>query len=240
MYLFSGSLGSGKSTELRRLAAELRGDGHHVSVIDIALYLNADQPLNFADLLFGMAMGLLESLAGEFHWDATSSRVVDGLKSLFSAGVEFKSFDLNVIKGDLRQASVLRDEIRKRFASSPGEFLKEMQAFFVRLARDTQATRRLLIVDSLEHFNSRGGIDDPILRSLRVVFEQHAGAMRLPDWQVVYSVPPLLPRHAAGVAGHGRPPLRRRRQPAPLDRRCAAARRDPCQRWVERMRLFGA
>lgn len=199
MYLFSGSLGSGKSTELRRLADDLRQVGYHVSVIDITRYLNADQPLKFADLLFGMAMGLLESLAGEFHWDATSSRVIDGLKSLFGAEVEFKSFDLKVIKGDLRQPSVLRNQIRARFETSPGEFLKEMQAFFISQAGQTGKARRLLIVDSLEHFHGRGGVDDEILASLRVLFEQHAGAMRLPEWQVVYSVPPLLPKLAPGV-----------------------------------------
>ena len=199
MYLFSGSLGSGKSTELRRLADDLRGVGYHVSVLDISRYLNADQPLKFADLLFGMAMGQLESMAGEFHWDATSSRIVDGLKSWFAAEVEFKSFDLKVIKGDLRQASVLRNQIRARFDTSPGEFLKEMQDFFVSQAGQTQTTRRLLIVDSLEHFHGRGGVDDEILASLRVLFEQHAGGMRLPEWQVLYSVPPLLPKLAPGV-----------------------------------------
>lgn len=199
MYLFSGSIGSGKSTELRRLAADLRQGGDHVSVLDIADFLNPEQPLNFADLLFGMAMGLLESLAGEFDWDSTSARVVDGLKALFGAEVTVTSFDLKVLKGDLRQASSLRAEIRRRFESSPGEFLKHVQAFFERLAGETQRERRLLIVDSLEHFGGRGSVDDPILKSLRAVFEQHADAMRLPLWQVLYSVPPLLPKLAPGV-----------------------------------------
>lgn len=199
IYFFSGTVGSGKSTELRRLAQELRSGDRYVAVVNITDYLNPEQELNFADLLMAMAMGLLEDLSGQFKWDSPSQSLRDGLKGLLGADVAIDAIDLKVVKLNLRQKSAFRDQLRHRFAASPGEFLDQAQRFFSQLAKETQHEQRVLVVDSLEHYGGRRGKGDPILASLRTVFEQHTDAMRVPDWQTVYSVPPLLPKLAPGV-----------------------------------------
>lgn len=199
LYLFSGTVGSGKSTELRRVAEELRSSERYVAVVNITDYLNPEQQLNFADLLLAMAMGLLEDLSGQFHWDSPSQSLWDGLKGLLGADVSIDGLDLKVVKLNLKQKSAFRDQLRQRFAASPGEFLDQAQRFFQQLASETKRKQRVLIVDSLEHFGGRRGKGDPVLTSLRAVFEQHTDAMRIPDWQAVYSVPPLLPKLAPGV-----------------------------------------
>jgi hypothetical protein len=199
IYLFSGTVGSGKSTELRRMAQALRSPARYVAVVNITDYLNPEQELNFADLLLAMAMGLLEDLSAQFHWDSPAASLWDGLRSLLGAEVEVGAIDLKVVKLNLRQRSSFRDTLRQRFAASPGEFLAQAQRFFEQLASETQRAQRLLIVDSLEHFGGRRGKDDPILKSLRAVFQEHTDAMRVPGWQTVYSVPPLLPKLAPGV-----------------------------------------
>ncbi|MCU0924901.1 MAG: GspE family protein [Hydrogenophaga sp.] len=199
IYLFSGTVGSGKSTELRRLAGDLRSPTRFVSVVNITDYLNPEQELNFADLLLAMAMGLLEDMAGQFHWDSPAARIWDGLKGLLGAEVGLGEFDLKVVKLNLRQRSGFRDQLRQRFEASPGEFLAQTQRFFEHLAQESGRAQRVLIVDSLEHFGGRRGKDDPILKSLRAVFQEHTDAMRLPGWQTIYSVPPLLPKLAPGV-----------------------------------------
>jgi len=49
--LFSGFLGSGKSTELNRLAANLTSAGYVVALTDCEEYLNLNVPPQLADLL---------------------------------------------------------------------------------------------------------------------------------------------------------------------------------------------
>jgi hypothetical protein len=60
--LFSGFRGSGKSTELRRLEAELRGAGFPVLFVRGGDVLNLHQPLEPADLLLGVAAGVAETI----------------------------------------------------------------------------------------------------------------------------------------------------------------------------------
>jgi hypothetical protein len=198
IYLFSGTVGSGKSTELLRLASQL-SDDYYVAVVNITDYLNPEQELRFADLLLAMVMGLLEVIAGPSNWDSSLLSVLDGLKGLLGAKVTIDSLTLPVVKLNLKQPSALRDQLRQRFAESPGEFISEAHELFRRLATRAGQERHVLVVDSLEHFGGRRGKNDPILASLRAVFSQHTDAMRIPDWQTVYSVPPLLPKLAPGL-----------------------------------------
>lgn len=197
IYLFSGTVGSGKSTELRRLASQL-GDCH-VAVVNITEYLNPEQELRFADLLLAMVMGLLEVISGPSGWDSSLRSVWDGLKGLLGANVTIDSINLPVVKLNLKQPSALREQLRLRFAESPGEFIGKAHELFRCLAAQAGQQRHVLVVDSLEHFGGRRGKSDPVLASLRAVFSQHADAMRVPDWQTVYSVPPLLPKLAPGL-----------------------------------------
>lgn len=197
IYLFSGTVGSGKSTELRRLASQL--SDCHVAVVNITEYLNPEQELRFADLLLAMLMGLLEVISGPSGWDSSLRSVWDGLTGLLGAKVTIDTITLPVVKLNLKQPSALRDQLRQRFAESPGEFIGKVHELFRRLAAQTGQQRHVLVVDSLEQFGGRRGKGDPVLASLRAVFSQHADAMRVPDWQTVYSVPPLLPKLAPGL-----------------------------------------
>jgi hypothetical protein len=197
IYLFSGTVGSGKSTELRRLASELRDC--YVAVINITDYLNPEQELRFADLLLAMVMGLLEVISGPSNWDSSLLSVWDALTGLLGSEVTIDSVTLPVVKLNLKQPSALRNQLRQRFAESPGEFISKAHELFRRLANQAGEERHVLVVDSLEHFGGRRGKNDPVLASLRAVFSQHTDAMRVPDWQTVYSVPPLLPKLAPGL-----------------------------------------
>lgn len=53
VHLFSGFRGTGKTTELRRLAHELRERGVKVIVSDVRHYLNLAQPLDIGEFLRG-------------------------------------------------------------------------------------------------------------------------------------------------------------------------------------------
>lgn len=153
IHLFSGTVGSGKSTELRRLASQL--SDCHVAVVNITEYLNPEQELRFADLLLAMVMGLLEDMSGPSDWDSSLHSVWDGLKGLLGAHVAIDSINLPVVKLNLKQPSALRDQLRQRFAESPGEFIGKAHELFHRLATKAGKHRHVLVVDSLEHFGGR-------------------------------------------------------------------------------------
>ena len=62
-YLFTGTIGSGKSTELRRLAYSLKQAKQFATVINIADYLNPQEELGLPDVLMAVALGAWEAAA---------------------------------------------------------------------------------------------------------------------------------------------------------------------------------
>lgn len=59
-YLFSGTIGSGKSTELRRLANELR-PANFALVVNAQDYLNPQLELSISELLIAMSLAVWEA-----------------------------------------------------------------------------------------------------------------------------------------------------------------------------------
>ena len=59
---FSGFKGCGKSSELHRLADELRTRGYRVAEMDIQDFFNPLQPLNTAVLPYALAAGFARAL----------------------------------------------------------------------------------------------------------------------------------------------------------------------------------
>ena len=211
-HLFSGTIGSGKSTELRRLADELRPTNYAL-VINAQEYLNPQLPLSISELLIAMALGIWEATAKELGVDSSSGERWAWLVSLASAGVEFKEGELSggfaKVKVALHSNPTIRERIRQFHEARLDKLVTEIQAFFSDCAqkiRDKKAlkpgAKTLLIVDSLEHFGGSaapGQVDD-VFVSLQRTFNTYATYLRLADWTVIYSVPPLLHKLAPGIA----------------------------------------
>jgi len=211
-HLFSGTIGSGKSTELRRLANELRPDNYAL-VINAQEYLNPQLPLSISELLLAMALGIWEATAKELGIDSSSGERWAWLASLASAGVEFKEGELSggfaKVKIALHSNPTTRERIRQFHEARLDTLVTEIQEFFtecadkIRTKKNLQRTAKmLLVVDSLEHFGGSAapGQTDEVFVSLQRTFNTYATYLRLPDWTVVYSVPPLLHKLAPGIA----------------------------------------
>lgn len=215
-YLFSGTIGSGKSTELRRLGYKLRESGENYSIVLDALnYLNPQEPPTIVDLLMAMALGVWEHCAehikgvnpndgARWQWWRSVMKMHPELKEveLAAGSVKFKL--------GLRGNPTFREQLRQHFAGSLDQLVADMQGFFGELAvlirheKQLRGTRKLVaIVDSLEHFGGRpsAGKNDDVLQAVLDIFSVHGRALRVPGWSVVYSVPPLLPKLAPGMAG---------------------------------------
>lgn len=212
-YLFSGTIGSGKSTELRRLAYGLKQKGHHAVVVNIMDYLNPQMAVGVTDLLMAIALGAWESSAKARNIDANAGERFAWWTSLLRARPEGKELEINggpvKMKFALQANPVYRERLRQFFASSLDELVRETNKFMAELADNIRTDLRLakdakclLVIDSLEHFGgfALAGQSDEVLKSLLEVFNTFNRYLRLDGWSLVYSVPPLLQKLAPGLA----------------------------------------
>lgn len=213
VYLFSGTIGSGKSTELRRLAFELRQKGHHAVVVNAMEYLNPQVPVGIADLLMAMTLGVWEAWAKSQNIDPDSGQRWEWWKSLLQARPEGKELEVSggpvKLKMALHGNPTFRERLRQYFEFSLDQLVGEINGFFASLGEEvraktkrTDAAKLVVIVDSLEHFGGQAtpGQTDEVLQSLLRIFNTFNTYLRLDGWSVIYSVPPLLQKLAPGVA----------------------------------------
>ncbi|WP_411882240.1 hypothetical protein [Polaromonas sp. YR568] len=212
-YLFSGTIGSGKSTELRRLAQELRSSGNYALVINAQDYLNPQMPISIVDLLLAMAMGVWEATAQELSIDPWQGDRWNWLKSGLTAAVDPTDVEVGggvlKLKMSLRSNPNVRERLRKFHEARLDELISEINDFLSDAAQKIKTKRGLddkakmvLVVDSLEHFGGQAaaGQPDEVFLSLQRMFNTFASYLRLAGWSVVYSVPPLLNKLAPGIA----------------------------------------
>ena len=221
-FLFSGTIGSGKSTELRRLAYQLNNDDHVCIVVDALTYLNPQTEIGIVDLLMAISLATWESYLRIKSADPVErEKLRESLEptrwkwwtTLLTSRVEFHDVEVGVgatkLKGSLRDNPAFREKLRKIFDASLDQVVRDVNRFMSDLADDIKAEKGLphkakavLIVDSLEQFGgvSRLGKDDTVLKALLDIFGPLNRYLRIANWSVVYSVPPLLSKLAPGIA----------------------------------------
>lgn len=210
-HLFSGTIGSGKSTELRRMAEDLRQRGHFAAVVNARDYLNPQIEISISELLLAMALAVWELTATAQGKSPTDGQRWEWWKSLFASGVELKEVeipsDLGTAKFALVSNPTVRARIRQFHEQSLDRLVTEVHAFFEECAETLRSMRDpvakcVLVLDSLEHFGGAAipGEPDVVFNSLQRMFNTHARHLQLPGWTVVYSVPPLLGKLSPGIA----------------------------------------
>ena len=210
-HLFSGTIGSGKSTELRRMANDLRQRGHFAAVVNARDYLNPQLEISISELLLSMALAVWEVTAKAQGTNPTDGQRWEWWKSLFASGVELTEVevptDLVTAKFALVSNPTVRERIRKFHEQSLDRLVTEVHRFFEECAEALQqlhdpVAKCVLVLDSLEHFGGTAVPGDPdvVFNSLQRMFNTHARHLQLPGWTVVYSVPPLLGKLSPGIA----------------------------------------
>ena len=200
LYYFSGQRGTGKSTELRRLATLLNGESNcRAYMVDALEYISESHPIELIDLLLvsviAFADRLKEVTGEEFLTESVATRFGQWLKT----EVEISSSTVVGVKTDIKkQQKSLIQRIRgfdlarrERFVDECREYMRELSQF---VRRRHGVEKVVLIVDSLERLRGIGtDATNEMFDRVVEVFDGGVDALRLPELQVVYSVPPYLP-----------------------------------------------
>lgn len=206
-WLFTGHRGVGKSTELRRLARDLRQKGHLVVVADMENYLNLAEPIDTVTLLITLAGALAKGCEGEEQLGKVSGLQESWSKRFYNyltkTEVNIKEFGIDAevfsAQVELKEKPAFRQKIVQAMEGSIGTFAEEVRQFIKPIAeawkhkQGNDEARVILILDSLERLRASGANAEVCYQSIRNTFDINAAHLKMEHIDVVYSVPPYLP-----------------------------------------------
>ena len=203
-WLFTGHRGVGKSTELRRLAADLRRKGFLVCVTDVGDYLNLAEPINTEILLITLLAALADwsdhELGGTRLEVSYLQRFRDFLQTdIAMTELNFKMPDsVTNAKVILRQTPNFLDRVKTAVDGAPARLWEKVKAFAGQIVADFRLRHGsdkqiVLILDSMEQLRVTGTNANACYDAISNTFDLDGEFLRLDHLHVVYSVPPYLP-----------------------------------------------
>jgi hypothetical protein len=197
LQLFSGFLGSGKTTQLRRLQRELSERGYLVVYADAATYLNLSEPIEVEELLITLAGALSDNIDPALHRESYWQRLVNylGTTEVNLQQLTFKHTAAE-FKAELKTSPTFRQRVRQAIQSQLPEVRRQMDAFIqevVKAVRDRNPAQRVVFLfDSLEKLRGSPSNEAEVMHSVERLFGQYMGVLRLPSIHCVYSVPAFI------------------------------------------------
>lgn len=208
MFYFTGQRGAGKSTELRRLKALLASRHSKAFLVDASDYVSETHPLKAADLLLIVAAAFADALRVETGQDLLSETWATRFFQWLQNEVEIKEIAVRGVKLALKnQHASVFERIRNFEPSKHEAFMDECRAFITDMAgfarKQFARDRIVLIVDSLERMRDSGLNSTAMFDHMVDVFDGNMEKLKVPELQLVFSVPPYLP-YLADVASRVR------------------------------------
>lgn len=193
--LFTGHRGSGKSTELLRLKAELENEGFHV------VYFESDKSLDMtdidvSDILLVIARHISESLQDVIHLQpGYFQNLFTDIQTLLQTPIDLKSVDLSVgiakIAMQAKESPKLRTQLRDILEPQTKTLLDSINQDILKksIARLKQCNKRGLvtIVDNLEKVGQR--LLPSKHKQLEYLFIERGAQLRGLQCHLVYTVP---------------------------------------------------
>lgn len=204
-YLFTGNRGTGKTTELLRLAGLLKQSGCEVFYADMGEYIDLTSPLEPTDFLITLMGALSEKVAERLGIDPTEENWWERIWHFLQADVRIKEISLGVSDGASLKAALALDPSFKRLLQEKtrgylSKIVELARAYALEIVTLVRSERRdlnrkiVLIADSVERLggSSAGEEIRKVFRSAAVLFDDHADKLRFTGLNVVYTVPPFL------------------------------------------------
>ncbi len=203
VWLFTGNIGCGKSTELRQLRKLLKQQGHAVLLFDLDDYLNINQPVQIGDFLISLTGGIAESAA-----DAVGEKTLTDLgywqrlwNFLIKTQVELTEINIGDDKAGLKLAlkndPVIKSRLQSALAGHVASLHRELSDYlassvFSRVREGNQHRKIVILVDSLEKMRGIGGDGAKVFSSVLDMFSEFHDLLRFENTQIVYSVAPYM------------------------------------------------
>jgi len=210
-YLFTGNRGTGKTTELLRLAKILSEYKCEVFYVDMSEYLNMAQRIEISDFLISVLGGFSEKLGDRFGDDPSRQGFFERVWNFLNAEVKFEEIKLPAgpleFKAALNQNPTFKDALQKRTRGYVEQLVKQAREFAleavgrVRDQRQDAGRKVVVIVDSVERLRGIGDAADvrEVFKSAETLFASHADKLRFTGLTMVYTVPPYLQALAGGL-----------------------------------------
>jgi hypothetical protein len=211
-YLFIGNrgTGTGKTTELLRLATILREYDCEVFYADMTECLTLTQRIEVTDFLISVLGAFSEKIAERFSENPGKRGFYERIRDfLVNTNVQFTEVKLPVgsteFKAALQQNPTFKQQLQEKTRGLVEQIVKQARDFaaeaalYVRGQRADPNRKIVLIVDSVERLRGVGDTADirEVFKSAETVFSSHADKLRFPAVNVVYTVP----RYLSALAG---------------------------------------
>jgi hypothetical protein len=203
-YLFTCQIGTGKSTELRRLRQLLVHEGCFVGLADRAQFVNLTTPIGIGDLLIAIMGAYAEAVEELTKTQVATESLWQRLGDFLQTKVKIEGLDLGGnwaklklgLQRDHNFKKQLQDQVHGHLSALVEEatgFADEMRVVVAQSRHIQPADLKVvLILDSLERIRGQGTANDPVMQSVRELFTTYADRLRLPGMHIVYSVSPYL------------------------------------------------
>lgn len=210
-YLFTGNRGTGKTTELMRLAKSLTELGCEVFYVDISKYLSLTQRIEITDFLISMLGGLSEKVSARFATEVGEAGFFARAWNFLNSEVKFDEVAVPAgpmeFKAALLHTPTFKEEMQLRMRGHVQELVKQAREFvlevveLVRKRRAAPDMKVVLIVDSIERLRGVGNADQvlEVFQSAVRLFSTDAESLRFMGMSVVYTIPPYLQALAGGL-----------------------------------------
>lgn len=210
VWLFTGNIGSGKSTELRRLRGLLNKQKHVPLLADASDFINLHQEIQISDFLISVSAAFATEAGKRLGQDQIEATYWERLRNLLmSTQISMPEVSANLaLPGlgegvDLKAAIKVDPVFKQRLQQHLQAHLSTLRAEVEKLMEDIvqklhdhygEDCKIVLLFDSLERLRGSGEAADKVFTSLRQMCTQFHDMLRLPGIQVVYSIPLYLVR----------------------------------------------
>lgn len=213
-HLFSGFSGTGKTTELNRLACSLqayrRSPGFSVLRLNARRYHGMSDALSIEHmavlLVAGIGEAALEALGDQalpkLKKTGVWQGVHDRIRAMLDGAVTFKLGVADIKPALYKGSAALRDQLREAL----GEQLEDKLRGFVHglVSEITEAIRPrqlVVLVDDLEKYTVARERVAGVYQEMADLFFLYGSLLKLPDCHTIYTVPPYLALLNPGIRG---------------------------------------
>lgn len=215
-YLFSGNRGTGKTTELMRLADMLQRQGCEVFYVDMAEYMNLTSTVEITDFLISLLGGFSEKIDERFGSNSRSKGFFERIGRFLQSevkvdGIDFKAGgDISAtLKMSLHQDPDFKEKLQKGARGHVARLVQEARSFVADAVAAIRShgdkdRKIVLIVDSFERLRGRGDSKSvaEVFKSVETLFSGSADNLRFAPLYLVCTVPPYLSALTGSLAAY--------------------------------------